>query len=281
LLLAVDIGNTNIVVALFEDTAGRTAPGAIIREWRIFTDTRRTGDEYFSTLLTLFRDAAVHPEHISSAVLSSVVPALIGAFVVVVQRLTGTKPVIVGPALYPLLPVSVPESAVHEIGSDLICNAVEAWSRYHGPCIIVDFGTALTFTAVDIHGHIQGVAIAPGLGTALRSLFANTAQLPEVPLEAPPSSLGTNTTQSIQAGIVLGYKGLVESLTARIKKDLCAVSGGQIESVRVIATGGLNSVLRPITDCFEVFDKELTLCGLCRIALLCAALTPGGNVVPR
>jgi type III pantothenate kinase len=279
MLLAVDIGNTNIVTALFDDEEVYRAEkisvvkktvssdSKIIREWRIFTDTRRTGDEYFSTLLTLFRDANIKPDQISSAVISSVVPALIGPFVIVVQRLTGSKPVIIAPAMYDKLPVKIPESAVHEIGTDLLCNAVEAWERYKSACIIVDFGTALTFTVVDNDAQIQGVAIAPGLGTALKSLFTNTAQLPDVPLEAPASSLGTNTVQSIQAGIVLGYKGLVESLIARIKKDLSEKTGCKENEIHVIATGGLNSILKPITTCFEDVDKTLTLCGLRRAAM--------------
>lgn len=259
MLLAVDIGNTNIVCAVFDGDI-------IVHEWRVATDSKRTGDEYTSILLTLFRDAGVTVSSFDSAILSSVVPDLIGPFVTVLTHVCGKKPKVISPAIYDRLPVQVPESAVHEIGTDLLCNAVEAWTRCHGANIVVDFGTALTFTVTDSKGNIQGVAIAPGLGTAVHSLFANTAQLPAVPLEAPPSSLGTNTIHSIQAGIVLGYKGLVESLIARIKDDLCAKTGDRPENVHVIATGGLNSVLKPITDVFAEVDKELTLCGLKTVA---------------
>ena len=213
MLLAIDIGNTNIVTALFHENE-------LVNTWRIYSDTRRTGDEYSAILASLFRDAGVNIARIDSCVLSSVVPVLIGQFVGLLERMTGKKPVLVNPGLFPLLPVKIPESAVHEIGSDLVCNAVEAYSRYRQACIIVDFGTALTFTAVDTDGNLQGIAITPGLGTARNSLFNNTAQLPSVPLEAPPSSLGTNTIHSIQAGIVLGYKGLVESLIHTMKQEL-------------------------------------------------------------
>jgi type III pantothenate kinase len=138
--------------------------------------------------------------------------------------------------------------------------------EYKKPCIVADFGTALTFTAIDNKGNIQGVAIAPGIKTAVNSLFNNTAQLPSVPLEAPSSSLGKNTIHSIQSGIILGYKGLVESLISQIKNDLSKETDAKQEEIIVIATGGLNSVLKPITDVFEIVDKQLTLKGLKRIA---------------
>ena len=141
---------------------------------------------------------------------------------------------------------------------------MEAWERYRQPVIIADFGTALSFTAVDAEANIAGVAIAPGIGTALKALFMNTAQLPSVPLEIPPSSLGKNTICSIQAGIVLGYKGLVESLIAQMKNDLQKERGIIPESVKVIGTGGLNSMLEPITCIFDEMDKNLTVAGIVR-----------------
>jgi type III pantothenate kinase len=263
LLLCFDIGNTNIKTALFEGDK-------ITHEWRISTDSKRTGDEYFSIIRTLVRDASIVLSDIDSAVLSSVVPELIGPFVVVTQHLIGKKPLIIGSDMYGKLPVKVPESAVHEIGTDLLCDALEAWSRYKNACIVADFGTALSFIAVDVKGNIAGVAIAPGIGTAFKSLFMNTAQLPSVPLEIPPSSLGTNTTESIQSGVLLGYKGLVEGLIAQMKTDLGKQTGVDAESVKTIATGGLNSMLQPLTNAFDDIDKELTLHGLRRAALYAA-----------
>ncbi len=261
MLLAVDIGNTNIVVALFHKDE-------LVHEWRMFSDANRTSDEYSSILSSLMRDAGVTPSAISSAILSSVVPLLIGPFITVIERMTGSKPVIVGPAMYDKLPITLPESAVHEIGTDLVANAVEAWCAQRSPVIVVDFGTALSFTCVAGNGDLLGVAICPGLRTAVNSLFSNTAQLPSVPLEAPPDSLGTNTIHSIQSGIVLGYKGLVENLISTIKSDMVKKSGCQENEINVIATGGLNSVLKPITNVFQTVDKQLTLKGLYRIALI-------------
>lgn len=261
MLLTIDIGNTNIVVALFKN-------GVIFSTWRLFTDTRRTGDEYGSMLTSLLQDDGIDLKEIDFCVVSSVVPVLIGAFVGLIERKTGKKPVVINPSIFPLLPVRVPETAVHEIGSDLLCNAVEAFCRYKSACIVVDFGTALTFTAVGDTGDLLGIAITPGLGTARNSLFEDTAQLPSIPLEAPPTSLGTNTIHSIQAGIVLGYKSLVEGLVQQMKKDIVAQTGVKESDIKVVATGGLNSVLKPLTDIFQDVDKSFTLCGLCRIATI-------------
>ena len=259
MLLAIDIGNTHIVTALFDGDK-------IIHTWRIHSDTKRTSDEYTTILSSFFRDAGISQKDIESAILSTVVPLLLGPFINLVQNITGKKPIIVNSAIFENLPIRVPQTAIHEIGSDIVCNVVGAWTQYKSPLVILDFGTALTFTAVSETGQIEGVAITPGLGTAVNSLFNNTAQLPSVPLKAPENSLGTNTIHSIQSGIILGYKGLVESLTERIKDDLSAKTGCKKSDIKVIATGGLNSVLKPITDIFQNMDKQLTLKGLRKIA---------------
>ncbi|MBO4532474.1 MAG: type III pantothenate kinase [Treponema sp.] len=257
--LIFDIGNTNIKTAIFKGQA-------LVQEWRISTDLKRTGDEYFSLLRPLFRDAQIEFDSIKKIVLSTVVPALIGPFVTVSQHITGTKPLIIGPEIYDKLPIKLPPTAVHEIGTDLYCDALEAWCRYKCPCIIADFGTALSFTAIDGNANIAGVAIAPGIRTAFNSLFANTAQIPAIPLDIPPTSLGKNTVVAVQSGIVLGYKGLVEGLVSQMKKDLVKETGCRLEEIKVIATGGLNSMLQPITDAFDYVDKNLTLDGMKRIA---------------
>ncbi|MBQ9494524.1 MAG: type III pantothenate kinase [Treponema sp.] len=260
MLLCFDIGNTNIKAALFDNEK-------IAYTWRVSTDTKRTSDEYFSIIKTLIHDAPVHFSQIDAAVISSVIPNLTGPFVNVTQRIINKKPLIVGPDMYNTLPLKIPATAVHEIGTDLLCDALEAWERYKCACIVADFGTALSFTVVDARANIAGVAIAPGIGTAFKSLFMNTAQLPSVPLEIPPTSLGTNTTIAIQSGIVLGYKSLVEGLIAQMKRDLEKETGIAPENVKTIATGGLNSMLKPVTDTFDEIDKELTLYGLYRASL--------------
>lgn len=260
MLLCFDIGNTNIKTALFNGES-------IAHVWRLSTDAKRTSDEYFSIIKTLIHDAPVQFSQIDAAVISSVIPNLTGLFVNVAQRIISKKPIIIGPDMYSALPIKLPTTAAHEIGTDLLCDALEAWERYKCACIVADFGTALSFTVIDAHANIAGVAITPGIGTAFKSLFTNTAQLPSVPLEIPPTSLGTNTTLAIQSGIVLGYKSLVEGLIVQMKLDLEKTTGVAAESVKTIATGGLNNMLKPITSIFNETDKEFTLYGLRRAAL--------------
>ena len=259
MLLAVDIGNTNIVVALFKDDTP-------VHAWRLHSDSHRTGDEYGAVVLSFFRGVQISPSDITYSIVSSVVPALIGTFIGMVESFVGKKPFLVTPQILPLLPITLPKGAEHEVGSDIVCNAVEAFCRFRTAAIIADFGTALSFTAVGHTGNILGVAITPGLGTAVNSLFANTAQLPAVPLEAPPSVLGTNTTYSIQAGVVLGYKGLVEYVIDEMKNQIARIEDIHHDEIVVVATGGLNSVLYPITSVFQHVDKQFTLFGLKRIA---------------
>ncbi len=263
MLLAVDIGNTNIVVAVFkgEDMAFC---------WRLATETRRTEDDYAAVLFTLAGHEGLDLRECRTAIISSVVPALTASFAEVIRRGCGCRAYILTPAILNegILPVSMVQGAAAEIGTDLICDAMGAWERFKTASIVVDFGTALSFVVTDSRGVIRGVDIAPGLLTAVKSLFTNTAQLPQVPLAAPPSSLGTNTVEAIQAGVVLGYKGLVEFLVAAIKQELFMLSGDKPESVRVIATGGLSGVLAGITDVFTAVDSELTIRGLRAIASL-------------
>ena len=165
----------------------------------------------------------------------------------------GDEIIVVGPDIYPDLNIAIDHP--HEIGADLIANAVAAMSRYDQHCIVVDFGTALTFTTISKNREVLGVAILPGLVTAVKALFANTAQLPEVPLELPKSAIGKNTVHAIQAGILLGYEGLVKGLLQRIKSEL---DGECI----AIATGGLSSIIDTLQDEFVEIDRNLTLDGL-------------------
>lgn len=261
MLFGVDIGNTNVVAAVFEGEK-------IINQWRIASDIRRTGDEYTSVLLTLARDANLNLDSISSSIISSVVPDLTGPFITVAQRLTKSKPFVITSELAKSgrLPVRLPEGTTHNLGTDLLCNAVGAWEMFGGgPNIVVDFGTACTLTVTDSRGIIQGITISPGLRTAVHALATNTAQLPVVPLVAPKSYLGSTTEEAVQAGVILGYKGLVEHLVEQTKRELERLTGDKAGSVHVVATGGLNSVLKPLTDAFQVVDKELTLKGLMKI----------------
>lgn len=246
--MVIDIGNTNIVAGLFHEND-------LAQDWRLNSNPNRTDDEYTSILRSLFRDSGVTISSIEKTLISSVVPSLTDTIFSMMKKMTGKDPFVLNPSIYDRLPVKVPESALHEIGSDILCNAVAAYTYYASACIVLDFGTALTFTAIDNSGLIRGVAISPGLGTAVKALFRDTAQLPSVPLEMPPSVLATNTIHAIQAGVVVGYQGLVESLIIKMRKEMGL-------EAPVIATGGLSSVLGKSTSLFDQVDPMLTLKGL-------------------
>jgi type III pantothenate kinase len=260
MLLVIDIGNTNIVSALFGQEKEPLPLG------RIYTDTKRTGDEYGIIFRSLLREREIPVREIDASVMSCVVPALIGPFLRMAEGLTGKKPLLVNHALYHLLPVKIPQTRAQQIGTDIVCNIVEAFSRFQKPCIVADFGTALSFTAVGATGDLLGAAIAPGMGLAVQSLADNAAQLYSVALEAPATALGQNTVHAIQSGIVLGYKGLVEFMIRSFKEEMCHRENIRPDDIQVIATGGLGSVLHPITGIFQHIDRQLILYGLRRIA---------------
>lgn len=249
MLFVIDAGNTNIVAGAYEN-------GRLEETLRIRTVAGKTEDEYGVIVKAVLQDRGIDPAAIDRVIISSVVPQLTAAMEKMAAHVFGTKPVTLNASVYRRLPIRV--IAADEIGSDLVADALAAWTMFGEACLVVDFGTALTFTAVDSSGTIAGVSIAPGLGTAAGSLSSATARLPSVPLEAPPSVLGKNTVQAIQAGVVLGYTGLVEYLVAKIKSEL----GG----AKVVATGGLCRVLMGLTDVFDAVEPDLTLDGLALMA---------------
>lgn len=250
MLFTVDVGNSNIVAGLWKGDE-------LIQTWRVHTVSRKTEDEYATIFRALFADSGHDPKAVRASCLSSVVPALSDAMAAMLQGLCGRAPIVLGPETYPDLPVDVVNP--HEVGADLVADTLAARALCTGACIVVDFGTALTFTAVSASGRMEGVAIAPGLGTAVNSLSRDTAQLPHVRLAAPPRPFGRNTIEAIQAGIVHGYTGLVEHMVAQIKEAL----GGE---AFVVATGGLSGVIAPLTKVFDALDINLTLRGLKLVA---------------
>ncbi len=246
MLLAVDIGNTDIVFGVYE---GREP----VYVWRTPTSSRQPVYQYQAYLQLQMLEAGITADRFDTAVISSVVPGLNTAVSDLVENLLAIKPVLVGAGSYPALRLEI--DYPYELGSDLIANAVAAYTRFKRNCVIVDFGTALTFTAVTGDGRVLGVAIVPGLMTAVKALFANTAQLPEVPLVLPETAIGKNTMHSIQSGILIGYEGLVRNLLDRFKKEL----GGDVVAV---ATGGLSSIIGTLAGEFVETDPALTLEGL-------------------
>ena len=253
MLLVIDVGNTNICGGIYDDSRRDGRGPTLSHTLRIHTVPKKTEDEYSTIFKAILLDRGIAPSYISEIVLSSVVPSLTEAICVMCERLFGTSPIILGPGVYARLPLSVPSP--HEIGSDLVADALAAWRKTGGGSIVVDFGTALTFTCVGHESNILGVAIAPGLGTAVNALSRDTAQLPFVQLDAPPSAIGTNTILSIQAGVIHGYIGLVEHMVGKMKAEV----GGEL---RVIATGGLSKTMASPTTVFDAIDPDLTLDGL-------------------
>ncbi len=246
MLLAVDAGNTDTVFGLFDGSVP-------LHVWRTRSLPQETPGYYEAWLRLHFLEARITLDGVQTVVLSSVVPTLTPVLRTLLATLFGQEPLVVGPNLYPGLEIAIDHP--HEIGADLIANAVAAHARYPQNCVIVDFGTALTFTTVSAAGQILGVAILPGLKTAVKALFTDTAQLPEVPLELPRSAIGKNTVHAIQAGILLGYEGLVKSMIRRIRAEL----GGDCLAV---ATGGLSSIIDTLQGEFVEIDRSLTLDGL-------------------
>lgn len=250
MILAIDIGNTNIVFGLAKQNEW-------LNIWRIQTDPLKTADEYEVIFRSLFSGSKIDPGKITKTICCSVVPNLVRTFGEMVYSLLGQLPVLLEPAIYEKLPVQVLNPL--EIGSDLVADATAAFVRYRATSVVIDFGTAITFTTISKTGEILGVAIAPGLQTAIKSLTQSTAQLFDVQLVNPPSVLGKNTKHAIQSGIVFGFAGLVDSMVDRIENELG-------EKLTVIATGGLANVLQNVSTRIHLIDENLTLDGLNYIA---------------
>ena len=246
MLLAIDIGNTNIVVGIFE---GPT----LLNHWRLATDSKTTADEYGVLCLSLMARNGRIPEHISGAIISSVVPALTETFESMVETSFGCTPLTVSSDLETGLTMKYLNPK--EIGSDRIVNAAAAYEKFRRDLIIVDFGTATTFCAVSGTGEYLGGVIAPGLGISAEALFSRAAKLSKVELARPKTVIGTDTASSIQSGLIFGYAGLVDTLVHRIETEMG-------HSSFVIATGGLAQVIASEARSIQHIEPFLTLQGL-------------------
>ncbi len=246
MLLAVDIGNTNVVAGIFEGSA-------LLTHWRLATDPKTTADEYGVLCLSLMARDGRLPEHITGAIISSVVPALTETFESMIETSFGSTPITVSSDMDTGLTLKY--SNPKEIGSDRIVNAAAAYEKFHRDLIIVDFGTATTFCAVNRDGEYLGGVIAPGLTISAEALFARAAKLSKVELARPKTVIGTDTAGSIQSGLIFGYAGLVDTLVQRMERELGRTS-------YVVATGGLASVIAPEARSIQHLEPLLTLHGL-------------------
>ena len=250
MLLAIDIGNTNIVFGIYKEKEW-------VNHWRIQTDQLKTADEYEVIFRSLLTAGKICRTEISRIILSSVVPSLVHPFREMLSGLFDNATINhLNPEIYDRLPIKILNP--YEIGTDLVANATAAYQKYGNNTMVIDFGTALTFTTIGKNSAILGVAIAPGLRTAVSALAGKTAQLPQIHITAPPSVLGENTTHAIQSGIIFGYTGLVDSMIERTEKELGV-------SLNVVATGGLSAVIAPLTKNINACEPMLTLEGLIQI----------------
>lgn len=256
MLLAIDIGNSQIVCGVFQKAT-------LIADWRLSSNHTQTSDEYDMALRSLLEIHQIDLAKIHGSIMTSVVPPLTHAFEALLHSLVGQSPIIVTASCPHGLNLRYDNP--EEIGTDRLVNAAAAFSHYQRGLIIVDFGTATTFCTITQQGEYLGGAIAPGLKTAADSLHLKTAKLPKVDLAIPDSVIGRDTATSMQSGIMFGYAGLVDAIVKRIQKDID-------QETLVIATGGFASTISPISQTIQEVRSHLTLEGL---VLIYSRMNPG------
>ncbi len=250
MILLVDVGNTNIVLGLYNN-------GEYINRWRLSTDANKTSDEYSIHIMQLFNQNHIEVDEVEGIIISSVVPNIMHSLENMIEKCFKKKPLIVGPGIK--TGINIKYDNPKEVGADRIVNAVAAHEKYKRSLIILDFGTATTFCAVTKNGNYLGGNICPGIKISSDALFERAAKLPRVELEKPGSLICKSTVTSMQAGIIYGYTGLVEYIINRMKKEM--VDLGE-EEPYVVATGGLANLIAEDTDTIDEVAPLLTLEGL-------------------
>lgn len=246
MILVFDVGNTNMVIGVYEGKE-------LLTHWRVRTDNQRTCDEYGMMLRSFFDDKNIDIKKVNSVIISSVVPNLMMELTWMSQKYFSCKPLVVGPGIKTGLAIKYDNPK--EVGADRVVNAVAAYHKYGGPLIIVDFGTATTFCAIDDQGNYLGGAISPGIIISTEALVARASKLPRVEMVKPKNIIGKNTVASMQSGIVYGFVGQVDGIINRMKKEFEG-------EVKVVSTGGLASIISSETDNIDLIDEFLTLDGL-------------------
>jgi type III pantothenate kinase len=249
MLLAIDVGNTNIVFGVFEDAA-------LVRSWRVLTLRERTADEVGLMVLALFGHDRIDPSRIEHVVVASVVPPLTPSIVSMVKRYFSRDPLVVDPKTNAGMPILYERPG--EVGADRIANSIAAYERFSArrlPIVIADLGTATTFDVVTAAGEYLGGIICPGPQIAADALFQRAARLPRVDVRKPSSVVGRTTIGAIESGLFWGYLGMIEGLMQRIVEELKSQVVG-------VATGGLAALIAPETRVFESVEPDITLHGL-------------------
>ncbi len=246
MILLFDVGNTNIVLGVYDE---RT----LTHHWRVSTDKSRTVDEYAVVIKNLFDFSGLTFQKMSAVVISSVVPPVMPTLEALARKYFGVEPLVVGPGVKTGMPIVYDNP--REVGADRIVNAVAAYSKYGGPLVIVDFGTATTFCVVSKRGEYLGGAIAPGIGISTEALFQRASKLPRIEVVKPSSVIAKNTVAGMQSGIYYGFTGQVDGIVRRMKEEMGA-------ETKVIATGGLAKLISQESTMIETVDPFLTLEGL-------------------
>tara|TARA_A100001037_G_scaffold126801_3_gene114869 strand:- start:5148 stop:5921 length:774 start_codon:yes stop_codon:yes gene_type:complete len=246
MLLAIDIGNTNITIGLFnKETLEKT--------WRISTSRNNTSDEYGTNILNILSNKDISNKDISAIVMCSVVPPLTTTFIDLFKDYFNISPLIIGSGTK--TGIKIMYDSPRDVGADRIVDAAAVLHLYKGPAIIVDLGTATVFDAITANGEYLGGAISPGIGVSAESLYKATSQLKRVELIAPKTSIGKTTTHAIQSGLILGYSELIKGMIKRFKEELD-------NNAKIIATGGLADIISKEVNLFDIIDHDLTLKGL-------------------
>lgn len=251
MLLTVDVGNSNTVLALFR--LQPNAPAEVAAHWRITTHKTQTADEYGVLFLSLFDMQGIKATEVTSIIIASVVPPVESTLRRVCERYFKLKPLFVEPGIKTGMPILVDNPA--ELGADRLVNGVAAFARFGGPCVVVDFGTATTFDVISAKGEYCGGVIAPGLGISADALFSRAARLARVDVRKPAKVIGTNTMVNIQSGLYYGYLGLVDGILEHIIAEMG-------EKPKVVATGGLAKLIVKDSKYIEEIDDMLTMNGL-------------------
>ncbi len=246
MLLVFDVGNTNIVLGVYEEDK-------LIVNWRVSTDRQKTSDEYGMLIHSLFAYRGISPQKIKAVIISSVVPPLMAPLTRMSQRYFDLEPLIVGPGVK--TGIAIKYENPREVGADRIVNAIAAYEKYGGPLIIVDFGTATTFCAINQNGDYLGGAIAPGIGISTEALFQRAAKLPRIELSKPKTVICHNTVASMQSGIIFGFVGQVDEIVRRMKEEW-------EQEVQVVATGGMANLIAQESRTIDIVEPFLTLEGL-------------------
>ena len=246
MLLTIDIGNTNIVLGVFENKK-------LIQHWRIVTKQEKTEDEYGILISNLYQSSNIDISSTTGVIISSVVPPMVRTMETLCNKFFKRQPMFVGPGVKTGMPIRYDNP--HEVGADRIVNAVAAFERHRNSLVVVDFGTATTFDYISPQGEYMGGAIAPGIGVASEALFKMASKLPRIELIKPESVIGKNTIASLQAGIVYGYIAMVDGIVNKIRREVKT-------DPYIIATGGMAVFIAEGSQTIDEVDDLLTLTGL-------------------